>query len=376
MSRNNFSLALVLLSLLLTGSACSSDNADPACTSCPEQNDIIEGIYDPQPYELAIPEWMPDPVVPADNPMTMEGVELGRRLFYDPILSSDSTQSCASCHHPDKAFTDGLPLSAGVLGIEGKRSAMALVNLAFNSNGFFWDGRVETLEEQALIPVEDHIELNESWDKVEEKLRRHPAYPALFREAFGVQRKAEINRDLAVKAIAQFERTLISANSKFDRVVWLNDGWLSDAELRGKQLFFFEELQTVDHPGCSHCHFDPLFTDNHYRNNGLDSVAALEDFQDPGRGAVSNNRYDLGKFRVPTLRNIELTAPYMHDGRFATLEEVIDHYGRGGHAVENEDTNILPFHLSEREKQDLIAFLKTLTDTSFVQNPAFQNPFY
>lgn len=375
MRRSCFALSSLILLLLFTVSSCNPDTSDPACPSCPEQNDLIEGNYDPQPYELNIPEWMPEPDIPADNPMTVEGVELGRRLFFDPILSSDSTQSCASCHHPDKAFTDGLPVSAGVLGITGKRSAMALVNLAFNSNGFFWDGRVETLEEQALIPVEDHLELNDSWDNVEEKLRRHPSYPVLFREAFGIRRKTEITRDLTVKAIAQFERTLISANSKFDRVVWLNDGWLSDAELRGKQLFFFEELQTVDHPGCSHCHFDPLFSDNNYRNNGLDSVATLEDFEDPGRGAVTNNRYDLGKFRVPTLRNIELTAPYMHDGRFATLEEVIDSYGRGGHGVENEDTNILPFELSEREKQDLIAFLKTLTDTSFTQNPAFQNPF-
>jgi cytochrome c peroxidase len=283
--------------------------------------------------------------------------------------------SCASCHRQDLAFTDGTALSTGVLGMEGKRNSMALVNLAFNHNGFFWDGRSATLEEQVLIPVEDHVELNENWDNVTRKIREHEAYPRLFRAAFGVDRKSEIDKFLVAKAIAQFERTLISANSRFDRIIWLNDGWLTDAELRGRQLFFFEELQNVDHPGCSHCHFDPLYTDNNFKNNGLDDVDRLEDFSDPGRGAVTNNRFDLGKFRVPTLRNIALTAPYMHDGRFQTLEEVLDHYAAGGHGVENEDANIHTFALSDREKQDLIAFLNTLTDTTFLQNPAFSNPF-
>lgn len=374
--RYSLYLAFSCTLLLLTTFGCSEDNPATGCDNCPEENqDFIEGKYDPQPYVLEIPDWMPEPHIPADNPLTEEGVALGRRLFYDPILSSDGSQSCGTCHQPDKSFTDGLAVSTGVLGMQGKRNSMALVNLAFNTNGFFWDGRAKTLEKQALIPVEDHVELNESWDNVEDKLRRDETYPALFREAFGISRKTEITRDLVVKAIAQFERILISANSRFDRVVWLNEGWLTDAELRGKQLFFFEELQTIDHPGCSHCHFDPLFTDNRYKNNGLDSVARLEDFQDPGLGGVNDNRYDLGKFRVPTLRNIALTAPYMHDGRFQTLEEVLDHYSRGGHGMENEDVNIRPFALSERQKQDLIAFLNTLTDTTFTQNPAFQNPF-
>jgi len=366
-----FSLAV----FTVLSTACSKESTPTECDPCPDEDELIEAEYDPQPYLLDIPEWLPEPHIPADNPLTVAGVALGRRLFYDPVLSSDGSQSCASCHQPDKSFTDGLPVSTGVLGMEGERSAMALINLAFNANGFFWDGRAKTLEAQALIPVEDHVELNESWDHVETKLRRDERYPALFRQAFGISRKSEITRDLVVKAIAQFERTLISANSKFDRVVWLNDGWLSDAELRGKQLFFFEELQTVEHPGCSHCHFDPLFTDNRYKNNGLDSVARLEDFPDPGLGGVNNNRYDYGKFRVPTLRNIALTAPYMHNGRFQTLEEVLDHYSRGGHSVENEDPNIRPFTLTERQKQDLIAFLNTLTDTTFTRNPAFQNPF-
>ncbi len=366
----------LLLSLLLA--ACSEEpGGGPGnCLGCdPGQSDLIEADYDPQPYSLDIPEWLPKPIIPEDNPMTEEGVALGRRLFYDPILSVDSSMSCASCHKPELAFTDGRAFSKGVRGVEGRRNAMSLVNLVFNPNEFFWDGSSGSLEHQVLIPVEDPVELNDSWEHVIEKLRRHDAYPELFREAFGVRLRTEIQRRHVQKAIAQFERTLISGNSRFDRVVWKNEDWFTDAEQRGKLLFFLEESQKLEHPGCSHCHFDPLFTDNRYKNNGLDSVDHLNDFNDLGRGEVTGRTFDNGRFRVPTLRNIELTAPYMHDGRFETLEEVLDHYSKGGHGVENEDPNIRPFSLSEREKQDLIAFLKTLTDTSFIQNPAFRNPF-
>ena len=250
---------------------------------------------------------------------------------------------------------------------------MSLVNLAFRNNGFFWDGRSETLEEQALIPVEDHLEMNDSWENVVSKLQRNEAYPPMFRQAFGIDKKSEITKELVVKAIAQFERTLVSGYSRFDRVVWMNEGWFTDSEERGKKLFFFEPV--TDHPGCSHCHFDPLFTDNSFKNNGLDSVGDLTEFKDLGRGGVNNNSYDNGRFKVPTLRNIDLTAPYMHDGRFATLEEVLDHYSAGGHNVINEDVNILPFALTEQQKADMIAFLKTLTDTDFINNPDFSNPF-
>jgi len=363
----------IILTIII---ACGKENPVTGCDDCQEEDELIQAEYDPQPYTIEVPDWMPDPFIPADNPMTVDGVELGRHLFFDPILSSDSTQSCASCHDPELAFTDGLAVSTGVLGIAGRRSAMSLANLAFNTNGFFWDGRAQSLEEQALIPVEDHIEMNERWPNVIEKFKRHPSYPALFRKAFGIEKKEEITKELAVRAIAQFERTLISADSRYDRVIWLNDGWPTDAERRGQELFFFEELpQNEQHPGCSHCHFAPNFTDNNYKNNGLDDVQELDEFEDLGRGAAVNNVYDNGKFRVPSLRNIELTAPYMHDGRFQTLEEVLDHYAAGGHGVINEDPNIQPFTLSEQDKQDLIAFLKMLTDTTFVNNPKFQSPF-
>lgn len=368
-------LAAALLTLI-GFTACQDDNGNPiTCDPCVD-NDIIDAPYNPQAYAIEVPAWFPKPVIPPDNPLTVDGIALGRHLFFDPILSSDSTQSCATCHDPKLSFTDGNKTSRGVLGIDGKRSSMAIVNMAYNTKGFFWDGRAATLEAQALLPVEDHTELNESWDNVVEKLQGHKDYPALFRKAFGIDKKSEISKELAVKAIAQFERTLISYQSRFDQIVWEQQGWPTDAEQRGRDLFFVEFANnSLDHPGCSHCHGSLLFTENNYFNNGIDSVATLNGFSDFGLGTVTGNVYDNGKFRAPTLRNIALTAPYMHDGRFATLGEVLGHYATGGHGVANEDANIRPFTLTEQQKQDLISFLNMLTDTSFIHNPAFQPPF-
>jgi cytochrome c peroxidase len=315
------------------------------------------------------------PVIPDDNPLTEQGVKLGRMLFFDPIFSVDSSMSCSSCHLPEKGFTDGLAKSIGVLGIPTLRSSMALVNLTLLDGDLFWDGRSNSLEEQALLPIEAHDEFNDTWENVEVKLQRHANYPRLFREAFGIEFPSEISRDLAVKAIAQFERTLVSSNSKFDQVVWRNEGEFTEEEEFGFELFNVETSQTFGHPGCTHCHSGPNFTDNKFHNNGLDNVSSFTDFADLGRGGVNNVMFDNGKFRTPSLRNIALTAPYMHDGRFETLEDVLEHYASGGHGFENENSNIRPFDLSEEEKQALLAFLHTLTDTSFTNNPAFQSPF-
>lgn len=359
------------LVLLLTAMAC-----DEPTGNNPTPDDTISGAYNPQPYNLEIPGWFPQLPATPDNPLTVDGVALGQMLFYEPLFSSDGSMSCSTCHKQEHGFTDAMPVSTGVLGMQGRRSSMSLVNLAYNTKGFFWDGRAATLEDQALLPVEDHIELNESWDNVVAKLKAHTDYPGLFRKAFGIEHKSEITKELAVKAIAQFERTMISGNSRYDKVVWQNQGFFTDEEERGRMLFFFEFAQNLDHPGCSHCHFAPFFTDNNFKNNGLDSVANLTDFADLGRGAINSNVYDNGKFRVPSLRNIELTGPYMHDGRFATLEEVLENYSHGGHGVSNEDVNIRTFTLTQQDKQDLIAFLKTLTDTAFINNPQFKNPFH
>lgn len=365
-------ISLLFLTFVLINTACNKDT--PPCTDCGEDM-LIEGEYAPQPYELNLTDWLIEPASPDDNPLTIDGVALGRMLFYDPILSSDSTQSCASCHQQQYAFAEPSALSTGVTGNLGTRSAMAIINLGYASNGLFWDGRSATLEAQALEPVENPIEMHEDWDNVEIKLRRHPSYPVAFRKAFGIDNKNKITRDLAAKAIAQFERTLISYQSKYDEIVWENNGWFSDSEERGKHLFFVEEAQEDEHPGCSHCHIAKYFTNNAYENNGLNASENLLDFPDLGRGPISGNIYDNGRFRVPTLRNIALTAPYMHDGRFETLEEVLDHYSSGGHPAENKNINITHFTMTDQMKQDIINFLHTLTDTTFINKEEFGNPF-
>ena len=345
------------------------------CVDCLDDIAFKQAVHDTMPYALNVPSWLPKPIIPSDNLLTIKGVALGRRLFYDPILSKDSTQSCASCHSLDKSFTDGLPLSKGEKGLVGIRNSMALVNLAYNTRGFFWDGRVNSLENQVLHPIEDPLEMNNTIQEVALRLRRSKKYPALFKEAFGITAKNEITIDLLARAIAQFERTLISGNSRYDQVIWGQKGFPEEDEARGIELFFIEFAGSINHPGCSHCHFNPLFTDNQFRNNGLDYVASLLDFKDPGRRNATQNINDSGRFRVPTLRNIAYTAPYMHDGRFKTLEEVLQQYEKGGHGVINEDPNILPFKLSDRDKKDLIAFLNMLSDPSFINNRDFSNPF-
>lgn len=324
-------------------------------------------------YELIIPEGFPQMEIPADNQLTKEGVELGRRLFYDPILSADSSLSCASCHQVHFSFTDKKPLSAGIAGKTGRRSAMSLVNLGFNKNGFFWDGRAATLEEQALIPVEDPIEMHNNWDTLVEKIKLHQEYPVLFRKAFGIETEAEINKELVAKAIAQFERTLISSgDSKFDRVK-RGEAEFTPDELIGFDLFFDISPEYKD-AECAHCHNVPLMTTNEYFNNGITEAYDLSDFKDKGLGEVTGDSIDIGKFKAPTLRNIEMTAPYMHDGRFKTLEEVMEHYSSGGKYSETVSPLIRPLKLSETEKRQLIAFLKTLTDTTFVNNPEILAP--
>lgn len=357
--------------------ACNENGSStPTCSNCNIDEDLISGDYAPSPYDLDLPEWVPPVLIPEDNPLTVEGVALGRALFYDPILSEDSTMSCGTCHQQRLAFTDGNALSKGVQGLFGVRNAMPLFNLAFQQGNFFWDGRSNTLEDQAIVPVEDHLEMNETWENVELKLRRHATYPTEFKAAFGVEKKGEITRELVVKAIAQFERTLISVHSRYDQIVWENQGWPTDAEERGRKLFFVEPFQqSNNHPGCSHCHGGPFFSDFLFKNNGLDDVNELTEFKDLGRGGVNNNVFDNGKFKVPSLRNVVLTAPYMHDGRFETLEEVLENYSQGGHGVINEDSNIQPFPLSEQDKTDLIAFLHMLTDTIALKNPNYSTPF-
>ncbi len=349
---------LILIVILLIYLSCSNDDSSSG--------------YEPTSQPLDIPEIFSNniiaPIIPTDNPQTVEGVALGKKLFFDTILSADGTKSCVSCHSPQNAFTDNSPTSIGVDGIPGIRNSMPLFNLAWNyGERFTWDGKELSLERQAEEPVQNPIELHSNWDNVIERLQAHPEYPELFQLAF---KTSTITKELATKAIAQFERTLISANSKFDRYSQGKTN-LTPQELNGLDIFLRE-----DKGDCFHCHGNPnnpLWTDNDFHNNGLDSS-----FSDIGLGVVTGDPNDNGKFRSPSLRNLSYTAPYMHDGRFATLDEVIDHYSEG---LQNSST-IDPLmkqiaqggvQLSGQEKADLKAFLLTLSDPSFINNSDFQN---
>ena len=338
------------------------------CLSC--SNEDIG--YETTPQPLDIPTLFFDniiaPIIPTDNPQTVEGVALGKKLFFDTILSANGTQACASCHSRQNAFSDNTPTSDGIGGIFGTRNSMPLFNLAWNyGERFNWDGMALSLERQALEPVENPIELHSNWEDVVIRLQAHPEYPELFRLAF---KTSTITKELTTKAIAQFERTLISANSKFDRYS-LGEATLTTQELNGLDVFLRE-----DKGDCFHCHGNPnnpLWTDNIFHNNGLDTT-----FSDLGLGGVTGDPNDNGKFKSPSLRNLAYTAPYMHDGRFNTLVEVINHYSEG---LQNSPTidplmkqiDIGGVQLSNQDKADLIAFLLSLSDPSFINNPAFQN---
>lgn len=343
-----------------------------SCILCSCSNESVQR-YEPTPLRLEIPQLFEQtilaPVIPMENPMTVEGVALGKKLFFDPILSGNDTQSCASCHAPENAFTDNERFSDGIDGIFGNRNSMPLFNLAWNYNDrFTWDGRELGLEKQALEPVTNPIEMHSNWQEVADKLQNHAEYPGLFNEAFGT---SQIDSSLVTKAIAQFERTLISGYSKFDRYL-LGEETLTAEEQNGFDVFMDEARGD-----CFHCHGNannPLWTDNLFHNNGLD-----ETFNDLGLGAVTGDPADNGKFRSPSIRNLAFTAPYMHDGRFATLDDVINHYSEGLKPSPTIDplmkkVNQGGVQLSDQDKADLKAFLLTLTDTDFVSNPDFQNP--
>jgi cytochrome c peroxidase len=314
------------------------------------------------PYPLEITARFPQVSLPEDNPLTEEGVALGRMLFHDPLLSSSNTQSCASCHTPKNAFADDKPFSIGAQGQLGERNAMPLFNLAWGEE-FFWDGRAKSLREQVLQPIQDAHEMNERLDRVLARLASTPAYPTAFAKAFG---QSELTSEKLALALEQFLLTLVSQNSRFDLAV-RKLATLSDEEKRGLQLFVTEydparQLRGAD---CFHCHGGTLFSDYQFHDNGLDLAE-----HDIGRMAATGLPSDRGKFKTPSLRNIAVTAPYMHDGRFATLEEVVDHYDCGVKRNANLDPNLAKhpisgLQLSGTDKRALVAFLKTLTDEAF-----------
>jgi len=335
------------------------------------KRDVDVAPYIPTPYELKIPAGFPEMVIPEDNPMTVEGIALGRKLFYEEKLSGDNSMACADCHMQQNGFSDPNQFSQGIDGSFGNRQAMALINLGWEKF-YFWDGRAATLEQQIFGPVMNPIEMNESWAHAMDELREDPVYRDMFRKAFGT---AGVDSVRASKAIAQFLRTLISGNSKFDKV---NRGEVSftPSESNGYDLFMRDkdEANLIAGGDCFHCHGPILMSKQFYSNNGLDAV-----FADSGLGAVTGNPLEVGKFKIPTLRNIELTGPYMHDGRFTTLDEVINHYS-SGLVVSPTIDPLMKFAadggvaLSPQEKADIKAFLLTLTDYDFINNPEFKDP--
>ena len=311
--------------------------------------------FSANPYVIQTPNGFPDMKIPDYNPMTVEGVALGKKLFADPILSANNTQACISCHKQASAFSDPNQYSTGIDNIQGTRNASALINIGWSSS-FNWDGSASTLEEQAFEPVVNPIEMHDNWENVENKLNANAEYIQLFKEAFNIN---YIDSNHVVMAIAQFERTLISVNSKFDRYL-LGEEQLTPSEFSGYAIFNSEKAD------CFHCHGTQMFMDNGFHNNGLDT----EPFLDLGLGNVTKDPNDNGKFKTPTLRNIEFSAPYMHDGRFSNLDEVIEHYNSGGNYSSTVDPLMkklgIGLQLTNKDKEDLIAFLKTLSDDNFI----------
>jgi cytochrome c peroxidase len=341
---SKLSIHLVCLILILQASCKVDSKFDPIIN----EDDIT----------VKWPDYFPAPVYDfSGNPITKEGFLLGKKLFYDPILSVDNTISCGSCHQQFVAFAHAdHKLSHGIDNKFGVRNSQALFNVIWNTT-FFWDGGSNHIEVQPIGPITNPVEMDETVQNVVYKLSQRADYKSLFKAAFNAD---SITSQLMLKAIVQFMGAFVSASSKYDknRIDPVANPFTEDEKLG---LTIFESK-------CASCHVPPLFTDNSFRNNGLDEI-----FSDSGRYLITNINSDMGKFKVPSLRNIELTYPYMHDGRFETLPQVLNHYSseiKQSATLDQSLTNGIP--LNNTEKQQLIAFLKTLTDREFINDPRFK----
>ena len=304
---------------------------------------------DTLPAELAIaqvPLGLPSRDIPTDNPLTAERVKLGRKLFFDPILSADKTVACASCHSPEHGFAGAGERPRGIRGQQTSRKAPSLLNRAYGS-AFFWDGRAKSLEEQALKPIEDPTEMGSAMPEVLKLLSENDDYKAKFEQAF----TDGVTKENLGKAIASFERVLLRGDSPPDRFREKGQRTAMTAEERHGQWLYESK------GGCWKCHSGPNFTDEKFHNTG---VSWGKEPLDLGRFTVTKVETDLGKFKTPTLRGLSLTAPYMHDGSMKTLDEVVEFYNRGGNKNSNLDPLITPLNLSKEEKDALVAFLKAL----------------
>jgi len=315
-------------------------------------------------YSLQVPDHFPEPTYTLENnPITKEGFELGRKLFFDPLLSRDKSVSCNNCHQQARAFADtpAHPTSIGVENRMGIRNAPSLANMAFLPE-FFWDGGVTHLDFVPINAIESPVEMDDKLANVVDKLNSHSEYPSLFNDAFGIE---EITSPFMLHALSQFTLLMVSADSPYDQYVQGEQDVLDADAIEGMAIFENK---------CGSCHNGALFTDFSYRNNGLNS-----EFSDLGRATITENDADIGKFRVPSLRNATLTSPYMHNARFTTLREVLDHYDGGMIGSENLDPvflqngEVVGIPLEEDEKLKILAFMETLTDQQFISNPIFRN---
>ncbi len=321
--------------------------------SCQKTRDA-EPLYFPELMETPI--GFPEPIAPEGNEFTQARWELGKKLFFDNVLSADNSVSCASCHHPELAFSDDTAISLGVENREGTRNVPTLANVAYHPY-FTREGGVPTLEMQILVPIQEHNEFDFNILLIADRLSQDSAYVRMAREAYDREPDAFV----ITRALACFERSLLSGYSWYDQFTHHNKtDALTDAQIRGMNLFFSERTN------CANCHSDFNFTNYAFENNGL-----YEDYEDEGRFRLTGEESDRALFKVPTLRNVEITAPYMHDGSLATLEEVINHYNSGGKNHLHKSELIRPLNLSTSEKEDLIQFLKSLTDEHFINNSLF-----
>ncbi len=392
MKLQRYPAGVLLLSALLTLTACGGGDGDGSDTTTPQPPTTDAG------YAWSLPAGFPTPKESADNPMSAAKVELGRHLFYDLRLSVNQTTACASCHLPERAFTDGRVTAIGATGEVHPRNAMSLTNVVYNATLNWANPVLSMLHAQALIPMFGEFPIELGWSDHEaeilDRLRRDGQYVQLFAAAWPGEADP-FNADRVAKAIAAFEATLISGNSAYDQST-LQGKWdaMSPAARRGQELFFSERME------CFHCHGGFNFSQSvshagttisqtDFFNNGLYNIGGTGDYPLDNRGLweFTQQPADMGRFRPPTLRNIELTAPYMHDGSIATLDEVLDHYARGGRLISSgpfagdgakspyKSELIVPFILNAQEKQDLIAFLNSLTDWEFICDPRFADPF-
>lgn len=327
----------------------------------------FQWMGEPKPFQFPDLKFFPKMPSSADNPTSQEGVEFGRHLFYDSLLSKNLDMSCASCHRQANAFAEPRQFSKGRVG-DTRRNSMPLFNLAWYER-MFWDGRAASIEEQISHPLRDSNEMDISWNEVGNRLNKSHFYKKLSKKAFGT---SKIDSTLATKALGQFLRALVSARSKYDMVLF-GKAYFTKDENAG-----FNLVNDMTRGGCMHCHTtdsDALGTTGKFSNNGLD-----ERSEDLGLGGVLGKKEKIGWFKIPSLRNLAFTAPYMHDGRFASLEQVLDFYSKGVKTHSNIDSKMEHAReggarLSAEEKRQVIAFLNTLNDHEFVADKRFSNPF-